>query len=166
MYDASGRAALDASQSLDAGNYGRAVLAFNASVMAFDAAVVSDLFLRRRHATGADLAMMACPIDIPGAPGAGAALSQGERAAAAAAEAGGGRMVGVEQAARLQRQALFDHLAEQGSFEQGRHGEASSRVGAELIRMSKEPGNLPEYNSWLRRLGKEELEYGRGVNHR
>ena len=80
FYDVSGELALIASRSFDAGSYAQAAVAFNTSTQVFGAAIVSDLFLRKRRPTGVDAAMMACPIEIPGGIGAGAA----ERAVTAA----------------------------------------------------------------------------------
>lgn len=75
-------------------------------------------------------------------------------------------VLSVPDAARQTRNNLFEKYANEGSFEQGRHGEIRNRVGAELIRMSNNPQNLPEYNEALRRLGQQELQRARGVNHR
>lgn len=146
---------VESGRAWDAGDYGSAALKLWASAGAFYAAKVTVPLLTKRPVTSADMAMMACPIEAGGIP-----------AEWKVAPTGGPPMVPVEQAARMQRQALFERLMASGSFEQGRHGQIRSRVGAELVRMSNDPGNLPEYNAWLRRLGNEELQRAGGVNHR
>ncbi|HSO31030.1 MAG TPA: hypothetical protein VLT33_00900, partial [Labilithrix sp.] len=80
LFDGSGQEGYAASQALDGGRYLSAYAHFAESVALFDAAIGASL-LARRHATGADLAMMACPIEIP----VGGAAGVGEAGAADAA---------------------------------------------------------------------------------
>jgi len=113
LYDISGQVALSASRSYDAGNYTRAAVAFNASTHLFGAAVVSDLFLRKRAPNGVDAAMMACPIEIPGI---GVAASDATAGAALSAElaaqrtlAASGRIASADALGLgSSRTALFD----------------------------------------------------------